>query len=237
MSCTEVKSNAYQKRKSPPFHAGECKGQTKKGKNGTYVSKADKRGIYKWVKASAPGTRKGSSKVYLTHDNGASAYRVIVSGNRVEIEKYSTNKPVKSYTAKHIYYGKGQHTKRTKGNSILLHLGGKRYVHIGVDVYEFEMEDEVDNYYSLIGNNDVPYPVLEGKTNVYFMLDYKYVPCSAFEIKMTPKMWEDAYAYYYGWLDPKTGETHGMEDMKKCGCALEKIAKKMKGFHMINRRS
>ena len=99
------------------------------------------------------------------------------------------------------------------------------------------MEDEVDNYYSLIGNNDVPYPVLEGKTNVYFMLDYKYVPCSAFEIKMTPKMWEDAYAYYYGWLDPKTGETHGMEDMKKCGCALEKIAKKMKGFHMINRRS
>lgn len=236
MSCTEVKSNAYQKRKSPSFHAGECKGQTKKGKNGSYISKADKRGIYKWVKA-ASGTRKGSSKVYLTHDNGTSAYRVIVSGNRVEIEKYSTNKPVKSYTAKHIYYGKGQHTKRTKGNSILLHLGGKRYVHIGVDVYEFEMEDEVDNYYSLIGNNDVPYPVLEGKTNVYFMLDYKYVPCSAFEIKMTPKMWEDAYAYYYGWLDPKTGETHGMEDMKKCGCALEKIAKKMKGFHMINRRS
>jgi hypothetical protein len=237
MSCTEVKSNTYQTRKSPPFHAGDCKGQTKKGKNGMYVSKADKRGIYKWVKASAHGTRKGSSKVYLTHDNGTSAYRVIVSGNRVEIEKYSTNKPVKSYTAKHIYYGAGQNTSHTKGNSILLHLGGKKYVHIGVDVYEFEMEDEVDNYYSLIGNSDVPYPVLLGKEYVYFMLDHKYVPRSAFEIAMTPKMWEDAYAYYYGWLDPKTGMKHGDAERKSCGCALEHIAKKMKRFHMINRRT
>jgi hypothetical protein len=237
MSCTEVKSNAYQKRKSPPFHAKDCKGQTKKGKNGSYISKADKRGIYKWVRASAHGTQKGSSKVYLTHDNGSSAYRVTVHGNRVQIENNATNKFVKTYAAEHIYYGVGQNTKRTKGNSMLLHLGGNKYVHIGVDVYEFEMDDGVDNYYSLIGNGDVPYPVLEGKTNVYFMLDYKYAPCSAFKIKMTPKMWDNAYAYYYGWLDSKTGEKHSMAEQEKCGCALENIAKKMKGFHMINRRT
>jgi len=232
MSCTEVKSNTYQTRKSPPFHAGDCKGQTKKGKNGTYVSKADKRGIYKWVKASKNSTQKLSSNVYRTHDNGGSAYRIIVNGNRVQTENDETNKPVTSYTAKHIYYGEGQHGKSKKGNSIVLHLGGKKYVHIGVNVYEFEMDDELDKYYSLIGNSDVPYPVLLGKENVYFMLDHKYVPRSAFEIKMTPKMWEDAYAYYYGWLDPKTGMKKG--DQKKSG--LEKIAKKMKGFHMIHKR-
>jgi hypothetical protein len=44
MSCKELKTKKYQTRKSPAFSAQACKGQTKKGKDGTYVSKADKRG-------------------------------------------------------------------------------------------------------------------------------------------------------------------------------------------------
>ena len=228
MSCTEVKSEKYQKRKSPPFHAGDCKGQTKKGKNGTYISKADKRGVYKWVKSS---TQKNKKHMYLTHDNGAYAYRVIVHGNHVDIENAETNKLIKSYHANDIYYGGNT---KTKGNSIVLHLGNNKYIHIGTNVYAFEMEDEVDKYFSLIGNNDVPYPVLLGKENVYFMLDNKYVPRSEFEIKMTPAMWEDAYPYYYGYLDAKTGEKHG--GMEANAHSLENKAKKMKGFRMINRR-
>ena len=50
MTCTIVLSKKYQRRPSPPYHAGDCKGTVKKGKDGTYVSKADARGVYKWVK-------------------------------------------------------------------------------------------------------------------------------------------------------------------------------------------
>jgi len=70
MTCTEVKSSKYQTRKSPPFHASDCKGTRKKGKDGDYISKADKKGVYKWVKISGKaGMQKGKS--YDTVDNGA----------------------------------------------------------------------------------------------------------------------------------------------------------------------
>lgn len=234
MSCTEVTSKKYQTRKSPAFHAGDCKGQTKKGKNGTYISKADKRGVYKWVKASTHGTQKGMKHMYLTHDNGTDAYRVLVHGNHVEIDNAETNKHIKSYKIKDIYYGISGNNKKTKGNSIVLYLGNGKYIYIGEKVYAFEIDDEMDTYFSLIGNGDVPYPVLLGKENVYFMLDNTYVPRSEFKIKMTPKMWEDAYAYYYGYLDAKTGEKHGAMDSN--AHSLEKKSKKMKGFRVINRR-
>jgi len=53
MKCEEVKTTKYQTRKSPPFHAGQCAGQTKKGKDGTYMSKEGSNGVYKWVKVGS----------------------------------------------------------------------------------------------------------------------------------------------------------------------------------------
>ena len=71
MVCEEVKDKKYQTRKSPSsrrdgvdaqrklsvpaFHAGDCKGIIKKGKDGFYISSPDKRGIYKWVPANQEG--------------------------------------------------------------------------------------------------------------------------------------------------------------------------------------
>ena len=50
MSCIEIKSDKYQNRKSPPFHAKDCKEMIKKGKDGNYKSLKDKNDIYKWIK-------------------------------------------------------------------------------------------------------------------------------------------------------------------------------------------
>lgn len=51
----------YKSRPSPPFHAGDYKGETKPGNDGkTYVSKADSRGVYRWVLVA--GTRKRTTK-------------------------------------------------------------------------------------------------------------------------------------------------------------------------------
>ena len=60
MSCTEVKSAKYQTRKSPAFHAADCKDMTKKGKDGVYISIANSRGIYTWKKVGNK-TRKAKS--------------------------------------------------------------------------------------------------------------------------------------------------------------------------------
>jgi hypothetical protein len=219
MSCTEVKSSKYQTRKSPPFHAGDCKGLQKKGKDGIYVSQADKRGIYKWVKKRT-STRKQKGKSYETHDNGSRPFRIYIDGSTVSI--YKDDSLVKTITVKKVYLGKGKGS--AIGNSILLHLSGNKYVFVGHEVYEFQMEDMVDSYYSLIGNSDVPYPVLLGSDYVYFMLDHCYVPRTAFSPSMSKADWEDAYSRFYGWLDPMTGKKSSGDEMK---------SKKMKGFRMI----
>lgn len=53
LKCIEQKKGRYvsEKRKAPPFHAKECRGQTKKGKDGLiYISRSNKIGVYRWFK-------------------------------------------------------------------------------------------------------------------------------------------------------------------------------------------
>jgi len=237
MSCKEVKSAKYQTRKSPAFHASNCKGTRKKGKDGMYVSQADKRGVYTWKKVEKP---KGT--FYDIHDNGSRPFRVYLYGFTASIYKgtfldntYIYDKLIKTVRINKSYLGpKG----KDAGNSILLHLSGKKYMYIGSAIYEFQMEDDVDSYFSMIGNNDVPYPVLLGTQYVYFMLDHVYVPRRLFSPSMTVKQWNDAYYRYYGYIDPMTGEKHSPDEinkMKKKGLLLESHAKKMKGFHLITK--
>jgi len=235
MSCKEVFSRKYQTRKSPAFHAGDCKGMKKEGKDGTYVSQANKRGIYTWVKVGKTLKRKG--KFYDIEDNGNVPFRVYVDGSNVNIYKATYighqdppayDKLVRTVKTKKVHLG-GK--KSQLGNSIVLHLSGNKYMYIGHEIYEFQMEDEVDSYFSLIGNSDVPYPVLLGTKYVYFMLDRCYVPRSEFDPKMTKADWEDAYQRYYGFTDPMTGKKPAES---KNG--LKKKCKKMKGFYIVVKR-
>ena len=243
MSCKELKTKKYQTRKSPAFSAQACKGLTKKGKDGTYISKADKRGIYKWIRAgnTLRNTQKvhlRKGKVYDVLDNGARPYRVYVDGSTVSIYigkrnsdyTYDYDKLVRTIKAKEVHVG-GK--KSQLGNSILIHVSGNNYLYIGHEIYEFQMEDTVDTYFSIVGNSDVPYPVLLGTENAYFMLDHCYVPRTEFDPKMTKAQWEDAYQRYYGYADAMTGEKPS-KGIRADG--LEKKCKKMKGFHMVVKR-
>ena len=96
MSCLEVKTKKYQTRKSPAFHAKDCKNLTKQGKDGEYLSKPDSKGVYKWVKVSTGSPLTGSLvtktrkvkkgiKEYFINDNGNKPFKVEVSGKNVEI--------------------------------------------------------------------------------------------------------------------------------------------------------
>jgi len=275
MPCEEIKSEKYQLRKSPPFHASDCKGETKKGKDGDYISKADTKGIYKWIKAAGTTNKtrkiKKGTKNYLIHDNGNRPFKVDVYGKTVEIYKgeygrnnngsidYDTmnyNELVKKLIVKEVHIGQSPCIPAAdacgafgKGNSILLHILGNKYIYIGHEIYEFTMDDSFEAYYSMIGNNDVPYPVLLGSKYVYFMLDHSYLPRDVFKVKMTSNMWADAYSFFFGFKSLETGEEikcdqkatkERMKCIKARGEAIKNITsvheKKMKDYKLIRAR-
>ena len=255
MVCQEVKTEKYQTRKSPAFHAKDCKGISKKGKDGDYISKPDAKGIYKWVKANSTRKATVKGKHYDVHDNGGRPFRVIIDGNKVSIyrdnnigtfeETADYSKLIKTLKVKEVIVGKstglaeaadhppGQ-ANQFLGNSILLHVSGKKYIHIGTEIYEFEMEDPFEAYFSMVGNNDVPYPVVLGKDKVYFMLEseHNYVPRTYFPAVKTRAQWENAYMYYFGFINAETGEKNPRDHREP----LEKYAKKMKHLHIIQKR-
>jgi hypothetical protein len=171
---------------------------------------------------------------YLTHDNGGRPFFVGVLNNDVSIykinEKYLIKDNmikndmrdvwlytvlVKKYTnCEEIFVGKNLNISCFKniydyGNSVLLHISENKYIFIGTVIYQFDMEknDCVINYFSKIGNNDVPYPIIEGKENVYFMLDLAYV-----KKKYTSnKTFENMYTEYYDKLQNKSKSMENIE--------------------------
>ncbi len=152
-------------------------------------------------------TRKVRGKIYTTHDNGGSPFQVSIKGLTVTIskleDKYSeieTYKELRSINSDKIFIGKkspkggydGLKPSQAEGNSILLKVGSK-YVFIGHEIYEFKPVegDTIVEYYSDIGNSDVPYPYAVGEKYMYIMLDKVAVEKSYFNLK------EDIYQQYY----------------------------------------
>ena len=95
------------------------------------------------------------------------------------------------------------------GNSVIAKITNDKYVFIGDKIKEFKLEknDKIINYYSPIGRNDVPYPVIIGLVNVYFLIDFKYVPIKEFE-SFTKKDQINAYLHFYGQNDWKNKLNH-----------------------------
>ena len=80
------------------------------------------------------------------------------------------------------------------GNSILVHVTGHHYLFIGHEIYSFVTPDDViQEYYSPVGNNAVPYPYAIGKHRTYFMLDRVSVPNELLDPD------KDGYGQFYGY--------------------------------------
>lgn len=158
-------------------------------------------------------TRKQKKgKRYEIHDNGGRPFFVEINGKTVTVFKnmdtfevvnglyVDIKHPEKElFTVKtdEIFIGKKSPTGsydglKEEGNSILLRIGSK-YRYIGHEIYDFApvQGDTILQYYSDIGNNDVPYPYAVGKTHIYIMLDKEAIEKSYFD------MYEPIYEQYY----------------------------------------
>ena len=147
---------------------------------------------------------------------------VVINGNNVDIYTYSSNfnferdflrdhhydQHIKSYKNIHKkFIGKsikGDDATNLPssfglGNTILLKITKNKYVFIGSTIYEFEPEDEIKEYYSMIGNSDVPYPVGIGEKNVYFFIENCCLSKDYFNDFPNKYSWGlDAYSRLYG---------------------------------------
>lgn len=115
--------------------------------------------------------------------------------------KFQTKKRKKGEKNPVVFIGRGDAFRGKNkfiGNSILVQVQGKKYVHIGIEIFEFEtpQENDIVRYQSIVGNNDVPYPAAigqknkDGKRNIYYLLDYLFGP-------MKMNRGDDVYGRYY----------------------------------------
>lgn len=88
---------------------------------------------------------------------------------------------IKRYSPTELFIGKsglnsmtkfsGGHGEQFDGNSILMRLDGLKYVHIGINVFEFTVDEPIIKYVSSVGNSSVPYPYAESQNWCYCMLN------------------------------------------------------------------
>ncbi len=160
---------------------------------------------------------------YFTHDNGGRPFLVYYRGGHAAIYKrkhfdgedetyekeWAYNVLVKEFTYEKVFIGEsplnamtkfsGGHGKDFKGNSFVFQLTplegrSARFLYVGDSVYEWTMKGDVPcHYWSPVGNNDVPYPFLVGKKNVYMMNDHVFVSKGKFDHPDETDLYADFY--------------------------------------------
>jgi hypothetical protein len=178
-----------------------------------------------------PASRVTSNKKYYVHDNGGRPFMVIVQPKEIRVYAgiYDFETESEIYKAlvltvsSYAGYWVGTHkthylgAKWTRGNSILIRVENSKYISIGSNIYQFETKDEIYDYHSEVGNNDVPYPIALGTDNIYFMVEESYVPRSEIQMEISFDNLENGnlIGYYYGHLDRYGDSYYKKKKLKK----------------------
>ena len=161
--------------------------KTKKSrKKSKTTNKSTKKSRNKSTKKSRKSSKTLIGKNYLIFDNGGRPFKVVIKGKGLDIFTYNDTDEdinyddypilIKSYrNLKKIFVPKGIDDRGDpwsggKGNTILAHISGNRYLFIGPWIYEFETKGKILEYHSQVGNSGVPYPLAVGENNVYFLI-------------------------------------------------------------------
>ena len=166
----------------------------------------------KYVPAGLVSSKIKPKHIYEIIDNGATPFVVFDYGGKVEVYNQHYDEESNEYImqgkimdAKYIKIFIGDNDLNDpsydlekgsgRGNTILLQTSKHAYTYIGDGIRSFSTKDEdvIQNYYSPVGNNAVPYPYAIGNKYVYLMLDNTYELVEDFDLT------KDIYTQYYGW--------------------------------------
>lgn len=214
--CVRVTQKKYATRPLPPFHAGDCLGQTIEGNDGRqYKSIKTKTGSHVWIPVSSSKTRKTTEKPtdrhrYEIHDNGGVPFivedypkkkRVIIYENDPfpDTGQARFGKKLHEIKYKTIWLGENVESNLfgdfEKGNTIVLQTAANKYVAIcreSIISFSLDAGEAVSKFIAPIGSNDVPYPYLVGTKNVYLLLERVQLPIELIDMNDEP------YSQYYG---------------------------------------
>lgn len=151
------------------------------------------------------GAKKLNSNTYFTHDNGGRPYKVNISDNIVTVYDNYKNNLLFEILVDKIFIGKsifnsmtefsGGFGKKFDGNSILLEIGDRKYKFIGNNIFSFDSLFPIKEFYSPVGNNDVPYPyAIDDENNIYLLIEDVILIKPNLDII---KDKNDPYSYYY----------------------------------------
>lgn len=149
---------------------------------------------------------------YKIHDNGGTPFTVSLNGSNAVVTRWNydwnADKPVKGPVVLETEYMKawvGRNKRKYDGyldesgqlgNSILLATGPRRFIWIGWKILQFELGagEEITDFDSPVGNNDVPYPAVYTNKRVLLMIEEKALPIEAVDPKLDP------YGQLYGFI-------------------------------------
>ena len=148
------------------------------------------------------------NKVVDTMCNGDKPYRLVLNKDTITIyklvlEQYNslvyTEQKLKTITNFiGLWIGFDSTYNEMHGNTVLIMLTSKKYMFVGCNICTFTTQNEIIDYVSPLGNNDVPYPVAYDNDNVYFMMENVYVPRDELLTPMTIVSGEEIFSEFYG---------------------------------------
>ena len=142
--------------------------------------------------------RLNNPETYVLTHNRFNTYLVLIFADLKKAQIYKMpyrNSPhqeieiVMSFDYLHVF---GPDEDNKDGN-FLFEIEDKKYVRVGENLFSFETNDEIKDYFSEHGFNDVKYSFARGKENIYFMLHQKYIPIQEYENSTM----ENEYQYLY----------------------------------------
>ena len=164
-----------------------------------------------------PGLNNPENHV-LTH-NRFNTYRVLIFTDLKEAQIYKlpyTDSPhheiemVIKFNYQHLFkpfdFYEKTHARIVTDENFLFKIEEKKNIFVGENVYNFETFDDINEYFSETGNNDIKYPFALSKENIYYMAHQKYSTIEEFE---NSKMF-DEYQYLY----KKDSQLKGYSDIE-----------------------
>ena len=152
-------------------------------------------------------TLLNNPETYVLTHNRFNTYMVLIFSNLKKAQIYKM--PYRNSSHQEIekvmsfdYLGVFGPDENKKDGNFLFEIGDKKYVHVGENVFSFETNNKIVNYFIEHGFNDVKYPFAHSKENIYFMLHQKYIPIQEYENSIM----KNEYKYLYKKDDELKGD-------------------------------
>ena len=138
--------------------------------------------------------RLNSPETYVLTDNRFNIYMVLIFTDFKKAQIYKIpyrNSPhqkieiLMSFDYLHFVrpneHSEDYRVRKPHNENCLFEIEDKKFIHVGEKLFSFETNEEIVEYSSERGFNDVNFPFARGKENIYFMLHQKFIPIQEHE--------------------------------------------------------